>query len=126
MKSFFARNTILFSTFAILLSSGCSKKVEPPKPLAVEQAPTSLDEAFKNAKAEAKALAVEATAALQAKDYAKALLALQSLSGRSDLTAVQRDLASRAMLAVNKALSEQASTGDQKAQQVLQIRRMTK
>lgn len=126
MKPSIVRKASFVACLFLLLAGGCSKQPAPPKPLAVEQAPTSLEEAFKNAKAEAKALASDATAALQAKDYAKALMALESLSSRSDLTSAQRDMASRSMLAVNKALSEQASTGDQKAQQVLQIRRMTK
>ncbi|MBI2950090.1 MAG: hypothetical protein HYY23_20850 [Verrucomicrobia bacterium] len=111
---------------AFLLVGGCTKEATPPKPIAIEQAPTSLQEVFKGAGAEAKQLVDDAVAALGAKDFGKALFALQSLSGRSDLTAPQRDMASRSLLAVNQALAEQAGSGDQSAQQVLQFQRSTK
>lgn len=111
---------------ALLLVCGCSQEAAPPKAIAVEQAPASLGEIFKGARPEVKTLVDDAVGALRTKDYTKALLALQSLSARSDLTPPQRDMASRSMLAVNQALAEQASSGDQKAQQVLQFQRTTK
>src|SRR5437773_8727181 len=92
-----ARFASLLSAFAM---AGCNKEIAPaPKPLAVEQAPASLEEVFKEAAPAAsrapqdpqvKALVNDATAALRAQDYNKALFALQSLSGRSDLTDAQR------------------------------------
>jgi hypothetical protein len=121
----FVRMSLVFG-LSLVLAVGCSKTEAPPKAIAVEQAPTSLEEAFKGAKPEAKQLADEAVAALGSKDYTKALFALQSLAGRSDLTPQQRDMASRSMLAVNKALAEQAGSGDEKAQQTLQLQRSTK
>lgn len=121
-------NSILCMALALV---GCSKDAAPPPPIAVEQAPAKLEEAFKENKGkqvdpEVKRLMDESVAALNSKDYAKALFTLQSLLARSDLTPPQRDLASRSMLAVNKALDEQASNGDKKAQEVLQFRRATK
>lgn len=118
------RGAMLCLPFIFL--NACSQQDAAPKPVAIESAPTSFAEAFKNAKPEAKQLATEATAALESKDYARALLALQSLAGRSDLTDSQRDMASRSMLSVNQALTEQAASGNQQAQQVLQLRRTTK
>ena len=119
-----------------LLSCGCTKEAPPPKPLAIEEAPASLEEAFKapakgvtsqaNQDSEVRALVNDARAALSAKDYAKALFALQSLSVRSDLTDAQRDFATRAMLSVHQALAQAASSGDQKAQQALDVRRATR
>ncbi len=110
----------------LVLSVGCGKDSTPPKALAIEQTPASLDEVFKTASLEARKLVSEAVAALGSKDYTRALFALQSLSIRSDLTPQQRDIASRSMLAANKALAEQAESGDQKAQQALQFQRATK
>ncbi len=110
-----------------IIWGGCgAKPTPPPKPLAIEEAPKSLADTFKKASAQAKQLADDATGALGAKDYAKALLALQSLQGRSDLTPEQRDMATRAMLAVSKALEEQAGSGNQEAQKVLDFRRSSK
>ena len=126
MKSFFIPKARCVLGLIAILAGGCSGEVAPPKPIAVEQAPSTLGEAFKTAKPEAKKLADDAVAALGAKDYTKALFALQSLSSRSDLTPEQRDIASRSMLAVNKALAEQANSGDQQAQQTLQFQRSTK
>lgn len=126
MKFVFLHQLPITLSVALLLAFGCSKEVAPPKPITVEQAHTSLEEVFKGAGPEVKKLVEDAVGALAAKDYAKALFALQALGARSDLTPPQRDLASRSMLAVNQALAEQASTGDQKAQQVLQFQRTTK
>ncbi|MBI4663707.1 MAG: hypothetical protein HY735_33315 [Verrucomicrobia bacterium] len=111
---------------ALLVMAGCTKEAAPPQPIAVEQAPTSLAETFKDAAPELKTLVTDAIGAFGAKDYPKALFALQTLSARSDLTPEQRDLATRSMLTVNQTLAEQASSGDQKAQQVLQFQRTTK
>jgi hypothetical protein len=126
MRFHFLRESCTSLCAALILVGGCSKEATPPKPLAIDQAPASLQETFKGAGSESKKLVDDAVAALGAKDFAKALFALQSLSGRSDLTAPQRDVASRSMLAVNQALSEQASTGDQSAQQALQFQRSNK
>jgi hypothetical protein len=68
----------------------------------------------------------EARAALASKDYAKALFTLESLSVRSDLTGVQRDFVTRAMLSVHQALEQAALSGDQRAQQALEVRRALK
>lgn len=126
MKTALIQRTNSALCLALLLAAGCSQEAGPPKPIAVEQTPASLEEAFKGAKPEVKKLADDAVAALGAKDYTKAVFALQSLSARSDLTPPQRDVASRSLLAVNKALAEQANSGDQNAQQTLQFRRATK
>ena len=126
MKMKLFQHTATIVVFAVVLGMGCGKEAAPPKPISVEQAPASLAEVFKGATPEAKKLVDDAVAALGAKDYTKALFALQSLSARSDLTTPQRDLASRSMLAVNQALAEQAGSGDQKAQQTLQFQRSTK
>jgi len=119
----------------LLWVSGCSKQAEPPKPIAIEQAPASLEEAFQQPKEAAsevkqdshvKALVNDAVQALRSQDYAKALFALQTLSGRSDLTQAQRDFVTRALLSVHQVLEERASSGDQRAQEALDLRRRTK
>ena len=119
-----------------ILVSGCSKEAPPPKPLAVEEAPASLEQVFKEpAKSAAAApapdsqvrqLVNEAREALSSKDYAKALFALQTLSGRSDLTDSQRDFVTRAMLSTHQVLEQAAGGGDRSAQQALEMRRATK
>ena len=117
----------------LLLAAGCNKPTQPPAPIAVEQAPASLEETFKEGTSQAakqdpevKQLVSDASGAIQARNYPKALFALQSLSGRSDLTYQQRDFVTRSMLAVHKALEEQANSGDAAAQQALEFRRRTK
>ena len=109
-----------------MLAAGCTKEIAPPKPIALEQAPSSLQEAFKGANSDLKSLVDAAVGSLGTKDYTKALFALQTLSARSDLTPQQRDLTTRSTLAVNQALADQANSGDQQAQQVLQFQRSNK
>ena len=136
MKSEVLLQGLLASLLLAFAVAGCSKEIaSAPKPLAVEQAPASLEEAFKEAAptksrasqdAQVKALVNDATAALRGQDYAKALFALQSLSGRSDLTDAQRQFVTRAMLSVHQILEERANTGDQNAQDALELRSRTK
>lgn len=136
MNFAFVRHAAVNSSLVGILICGCSKEAPPPKPLAVEEAPASLEEVFKELPKQAstqaaqdsqvKQLVSDARAALSAKDYAKAIFALQALSGRSDLTDAQRDFATRAMLSVHQALEQAASAGDLRAQQALELRRATK
>jgi hypothetical protein len=122
----------IFVIGLFLFAAACSKSATtPPPPIAVEETPAKLEEAFKQNPAQpsnndVQILLDDAVASLKAHDYGKALFALQALLGRSDLTAEQRDTASRSMLAANKALADQASSGDRRAQEVLQLRRATK
>ncbi|MSU60995.1 MAG: hypothetical protein EXS31_01145 [Pedosphaera sp.] len=120
----------------LLMLSACSKEEAPPKPVAIEQAPATLDEVFKEPAvasatkprqdSQVKELVADARAALTGRDYSKALFSLQSLSGRSDLTDSQRDFVTRAMSSVHNALEEQAGRGDKAAQDALDLRRATK
>ncbi len=112
--------------------TGCRKEETPPAPLAVEQAPATLEGAFKPKADEPKidpqirSLVDDAVIALTSKNYGRALFILQSLSGRSDLTAEQREFVTRSMLSANKALEEQANNGNVAAQEALELRRRTK
>ncbi|MDA1272774.1 MAG: hypothetical protein O2960_01805 [Verrucomicrobia bacterium] len=110
----------------VVALGGCVKDPAPPQPIAVADAPESLQEAFKGAGPEVAQLVNDIVGALGKKNFGKASLALQSLSGRSDLTPDQLDLAARAMLSVNEALAEQANSGNEEAQKTLQFKRMTK
>ena len=131
MQRSFGRATFLILASTLLIS-GCSKNPTPPPPLAIDQATESFESVFKPSKPggqlspDLKQLVDEASGALKSKNFTTALFALQSLSSRSDLTPAQRDFVTRSMLAAQKALEEQASTGDQKAQQALELRRATK
>ena len=78
LQSTFVPDVTSILGLALVLAVGCSKEATRPKQIAVEQMPTSLQDAFKTAKPEAKKLADDAVAAMAAKDYAKALFALQS------------------------------------------------
>lgn len=114
--------------------AGCQKDPEPPKPVAVDKAPEVLQEAFKETpetkknpeSAAIRQMVNDATAALQAQNYPQAMVILETLSARSDLTREQRDFVTRSMMAAHKALSEAAASGNAAAAQALQIRRATK
>jgi hypothetical protein len=115
-----------------VFSTSCHKEETPPQPLAVEQAPATLESAFKpkddgpKIDPRVQSMVDDAVIALTAKNYAKAIFILQSLSGRSDLTADQRDFVTRSMLSANKALEEQANSGNVAAQEAIELRRRTK
>lgn len=115
---------ILF--FLLLFLAGCNRSSTPPPPLSLEELPADFQKAFAKAKAEAKALSDEIVAAVQAKEYPKAYIGLQTLVGQSGLSKEQQSLAARAVLAVNTALQTAQAQGDQQAAETLAIQRRMK
>ena len=91
--------------------------------MAIEELPGVFEKAFSKAKADTRAAASEIVAAVQAKDYTKAVAALQGLLGQSSLTPEQRIATARGLLAVNSALQAAQASGDATAAETLrQIR----
>src|SRR5690242_10628391 len=97
---------IKFTIFSLLLGlivgAGCDKGSSgPPAPLAAEQIPAAFNAAFTKAKPEAKALVNEILTALQAQDFSKAYLDVQSLAAQPGLNKEQQSVTSRGMLTIN-------------------------
>src|ERR1041385_8098549 len=104
---------------ALCLTGACSKD-KAPEPVAVEQVPATVESAFKDAPAEVKSSADEIAAAVQGKDNAKALIDLQALFARPDLTPEQREAASQSMRSLHQQLRSSAAQGDARAAEALQ------
>lgn len=104
---------------------GCSRDA-PPAPLPLAEAPATIESAFKDAPPEAKAFATELSSALRTNDSPRAFVELQSLQGRADLSAEQREVVARSLAAVSQELNAAAANGDPRAQQVLEIHRARK
>jgi hypothetical protein len=106
---------LLLVTASLFLSAtGCSQS-KPPEPLPADGAPTEFAKAFAKAKPEAKALASDAVAAMQAKRYPEASALFLQLSQTPDLSAPEREFVTRAMLGVNRQLQEAQAQGDAQA-----------
>jgi hypothetical protein len=105
---------------------GCSRNVAPPEPLPVEQLPAAFQQAFDKAQPQAKELADQVVAAVQAKDYAKALSGVQLLVSLPGLTKEQSQVTSRSLLTVNGLLQSAQAQGDPAAAQTLKVYRGTK
>lgn len=116
---------VLSICFVLAVAGGCSRN-QAPAPLPADQAPSVVENAFKEADPQVKTAATEVVEALQRKDNIKAFFELQDLSSRSDLTPEQREAASRSMLSVNEQLRAAASQGDQQAAEALQVYRARK
>jgi hypothetical protein len=117
--SFVARLTA--TLFVILIcASGCKPKDTMPAPLPADQLPAVMQQAFASAPASAKALASEVVAAVQAKDYSKALSQVQALTVVPKLKKEQISVASRALITINELLQAAQAQGDQNAAQTLQ------
>ena len=116
---------VLLALIAICAVTGCSPggsgqaKTE-------DQARAGISKAFGSASPEAKALADEAAAALQAQEDAKAFLQLSALNARQDLSREQRAAATESMLTVNKRLTEAAAKGDKEAAKLMDEYRASK
>lgn len=104
--------------------AGCGKK-PPGTPIAIEQAPRLLTEAFKDAKPETSAAATAIATSVQAGDPAS-LAHVHELAAQSDLSDEQRAVAYRVAAAVHQKMIENAARGDQKAQAALEHYRATK
>ncbi len=111
---------------SLLFSVGCDQSSTPPKPLTAEELPAALEKAFSKAKPEAKGLATQIIASVQAKDYPKAFLDLQSLLGKPDLTQQQVSVTSSALLTANTLLQAAQAQGDSKATEAIKFNRETK
>ena len=113
--------------FILLFSFGCRKEtLAPPEPLAVDQLPSAMEKAFSNAKPPAKDLATQVVASVQAQDYSKAFLDIQSLSASPDLTKEQSSITTRAMMTINGLLKSAVTKGDEKSATALKRYQMTK
>lgn len=111
---------------ALAASPGCGRGGDEPELLAIEQVPSTVEDAFKDAPTELKDSASEVVTAIQGKDESKALLDLQALFARPDLNPEQREAASRSMISLNQKLRAAAEKGDQRAAEALQTYRARK
>lgn len=101
--------------FAVLVTLGCNKTQAPPEPLALEQLPTAIDQAFAKAKPDLKAQADKIVAAVKSQDYGTAYTDLQNLSVAEGLSKEQINTATRSVITVYNLLQEAQAKGDAKA-----------
>jgi hypothetical protein len=104
---------------------GCGKS-HSPAPTSATEAQASMQDAFKQAKPEVKAVADEVVSALQNNDSPKAYIQLHVLSGSSGLNEEQRDAATKSMLLLGQQLRQAAAKGDAEAEKALEMYRATK
>ena len=122
----FSKNLLMgFGALGLLALVGCNKTAQAPPPIPIQEVPQTLENAFKNSSAETSQAANQAVSAVRAEEPT-ALVDLQELSERSDLTQEQRIIAARAMAAYLQKLRETADKGDKKAEEVLEHYRATK
>ena len=109
-------------------AAGCSKNAsqQAPAPLPIDQLPAALEKAFTKAKPEAKDLASQVVAFLQAQDYTKAYTGLQNLLGKPSLTKEQINVTTRGSLTVTTLLQSAQASGDAKAADALKAYRLNK
>lgn len=110
----------------LLFGVGCDRSSVPPTPLSEAELPAAMAKAFEKAKPEAKDLANQIVAAVQAKDYSKAFLGLQTLTGLPALNKQQVGVAASALLTVNNLLQAAQAQGDAKAAETINVYRSTK
>ena len=119
---------VLLLQVSWLCAAGCSKNASQsaPAPMPIEQLPAALEKAFTKSKPEAKHLANQVVAFLQAQDYTKAYTGLQNLLGKPSLTKEQINVTTRGSLTVTTLLQSAQANGDAKAADALKAYRLNK
>ncbi len=115
----YAKGIALAFLFVLTLGVGCNRSSAPPTPLTAEELPGALEKAFSKAKPEARDLANQVVAFVQAQDYSQAYTGLQNLLGKPGLTKEQTSVTVRGSLTVNGLLQSAQAKGDPKAAQTL-------
>lgn len=113
---------------ASIFTTGCGNEQEPqvPEALTLAETPTTLEQAFAQAPEESRAEALEASRLITEGDYSLALVVLQKLCARPELTGDQRTLATRSMLTAQQEVAKAAERGDEESKRLLRYRSMTK
>jgi len=114
--------TLLPLTFGLC---GCSKSEAPP-PIDVGQIPTALQDAFKGAKEPLAGLVNDLIAAVEARDWPKASVAVQALSGAASLGEKQRETVARCLISINAQVGEAAAGGNAQAEEIQRMIRQDK
>lgn len=115
----------LAAGFLLVIVTGCDR-AKPPEPVSLADVPRLLQEGFKDAKGPVKEAVTAVGKALEAQDWPKASLAIQSLSSQAGLQPAQQELAARCTMAINAQMAEAAAAGNEQAEQVRQVHRMEK
>lgn len=126
LHSFFRSATLVIALQAMVLGSGCNRAETAPPVVSLDQLPTLLEESFAKAESQTQTLARQTTANVRQREYSKAYIDLQTLSGRSGLTREQSRAVASALLTMNNTLQAAQSQGDVAAAQTLQQRRRDK
>jgi hypothetical protein len=116
---------ILASLLLAGLASGCGQS-RAPKEIAAKDISAESQSLFGDAAPEIKELAIQAGTALQAREWATAYAAFQTLSQRQDLTAEQREFVGGSLIALGNEIQKASDAGDAQAQAVRQIHSATK
>ena len=118
--------TSVLALAAVLCLTGCGSKDKPPGDVTLGDAPKVVRGAFDTAGTELKQAADEASQALADGAYDVSLGRISELSGRTDLSAAQREALAQSRIAVMRKLQEAAAAGDAKSAQVMELHRSTK
>lgn len=117
---------LLICLVLMLVSPACNRSEAPPPSLSMEELQPAIEMAFAKANSDCKHLVEPVFKALQVKDYSAAYLSLQMVRSAPGLTKEQSRIVSSVLLALNNALQEAESQGDQRAVQTLRLYRSTK
>lgn len=123
------KRTISFVVSLCLLGmvNGCGKSGGEDAPLpTLEEVKPVLEKTFSDANTEVKGQINNVVGYIQNNDPVGALLHLDQLSNRTDLTREQRQAAAEATIAVNVKLQAAAESGDAQAKEILQRRSLSK
>jgi len=119
------RHTLLLVTVLAVITTGCKKTetdTDPGTGIAKPKAAAShLEQAFADADAESKQAAAMAAEALRSADFEKAVVSMDTLKSRQNLTLPQGKAVHEAAMALETSLITAMDSGDAKAKQAFQL-----
>lgn len=125
-RAWFKRSSGAGALLSLLLGLGGCSRSEAPTPIELGQIPTVLRESFKEAKEPVAGLVNDLVGAVEAREWPKASVAVQALSGAAGLSAKQREAVARCLMTINTQVSEAAAAGNPQAEEIQRMIRQDK
>jgi hypothetical protein len=121
-----SQGLLFVALMAALLCLAACDRAKAPEPLDIVDLPRVLRTAFAGGPADAKSLAETVAGSVEAKEWPKASVGIETLSRQAGLSKKQSAEVARCIIAINAQVQAAAEAGNAEANEVREIRRRDK